>query len=769
MKKKNGFTLIELLAIIVILAIIAVITVPIILNIIDDAKKGSIKDSAYGYKDAINNYYISKLQTKEMNKLDGEYIILEQGQLLLDDKVYDIPFTGTSPNGGYLNYKKNKIIDGCLTIEEYKVTLENDEIKTVEKGQCEQQTITACNNEYFTSSPEEWFEFDTLTGEITGFSEQWDGTKDITIPCKINEINVVSIGDNAFKEKEIESIVINDNIKTIGEKAFSDSKLKKIKLGKNIETIKSSAFSGNQLTNIIIPNSVTTLADGVFYNNILEKVKIGTGVSVIAQGLFSSNPTLETITIPNNITRIESGSFTNTNLKELTIPGNVEYIGGGAFSSIPLEKLILEEGVKTIDGGAFSGTKITELKIPNSVEYISGGAFYAPIEKLVIGDGIKVLNSGIFQSTNISELTLGNNVETIGSGLFSGSKIKKLTIPDSVKTINAGAFSGAPIEELTLGENVKTIGSGAFGGVKITELVIPDSVETLDIGAFGGVSLKKITIGQNVTSMNGAFTANENLKNIYNNTGKAFDWLVVLGESSSQYNFKYGTVVTNYGNVIVSKPGETVPEIGTEICLTNTECFNVINNYLDSNENYNTVLLSKYNLNVGLNKSSDFEENLQNTAGQTCAVKYSDRNDWKAATSSDWDNHPAYAYMSGEPGTTYYGIGYYVNQYVSKLKSLGVTNISGRLVKYEDLINLGCRRWNSCPTDKDWIYRTSFWTGSVSAYTGASGEGASHAERTMIWSLLNTNNFTSVSYSTNYMAGVRPVIEIPTRYLNNYE
>ena len=50
-KKVKGFTLIELLAIIVILAVIAVITVPIILNVIDNAKKGSIKDSAYGFKD----------------------------------------------------------------------------------------------------------------------------------------------------------------------------------------------------------------------------------------------------------------------------------------------------------------------------------------------------------------------------------------------------------------------------------------------------------------------------------------------------------------------------------------------------------------------------------------------------------------------------------------------------------------------------------------------------------------------------------------------
>ena len=42
---RKGFTLIELLAIIVILAIIAVITVPIILNIIDNARKGAASNA----------------------------------------------------------------------------------------------------------------------------------------------------------------------------------------------------------------------------------------------------------------------------------------------------------------------------------------------------------------------------------------------------------------------------------------------------------------------------------------------------------------------------------------------------------------------------------------------------------------------------------------------------------------------------------------------------------------------------------------------------
>ncbi|MCI8445703.1 MAG: prepilin-type N-terminal cleavage/methylation domain-containing protein [Bacilli bacterium] len=50
---KKGFTLIELLAVIVILAVIALIATPIIMNVINDAKEGAEKDSAYGIAKAL--------------------------------------------------------------------------------------------------------------------------------------------------------------------------------------------------------------------------------------------------------------------------------------------------------------------------------------------------------------------------------------------------------------------------------------------------------------------------------------------------------------------------------------------------------------------------------------------------------------------------------------------------------------------------------------------------------------------------------------------
>ena len=61
-----GFTLIELLAVIVILAIIALITVPLILNVIETAKRGSFKDTAYGLIESAELYY-SKQQLNGNN------------------------------------------------------------------------------------------------------------------------------------------------------------------------------------------------------------------------------------------------------------------------------------------------------------------------------------------------------------------------------------------------------------------------------------------------------------------------------------------------------------------------------------------------------------------------------------------------------------------------------------------------------------------------------------------------------------------------------
>ena len=122
MKSKKGFTLIELLSIIVILAIIAVITVPIVLNIVDNSKKGAITNSAYGYKDAISKYYISRLSIdSNFMMADNIYTIDENGYLsYVDDSntenniLYEIQVDGTIPSNGYVQLVKNDVKKACI-------------------------------------------------------------------------------------------------------------------------------------------------------------------------------------------------------------------------------------------------------------------------------------------------------------------------------------------------------------------------------------------------------------------------------------------------------------------------------------------------------------------------------------------------------------------------------------------------------------------------------------------------------------------------------
>ena len=72
MKKKKGFTLIELLAVIVILAIIALIATPIVLNLINTARKGAFARSAEGVLKASKLYYTSSL-VEEVNTTTQEF------------------------------------------------------------------------------------------------------------------------------------------------------------------------------------------------------------------------------------------------------------------------------------------------------------------------------------------------------------------------------------------------------------------------------------------------------------------------------------------------------------------------------------------------------------------------------------------------------------------------------------------------------------------------------------------------------------------------
>jgi len=128
MKKMNkkGFTLIELLAIIVILAIIAVITVPIILNIIENAREGARKNSVIGYGKAVELAYTQALYEKELN-----------GTTTLGGTTGDDVIIGGTTRKLDVNYEGDDVVctsveigtDGKLTMDGCRVNSGNESYK----------------------------------------------------------------------------------------------------------------------------------------------------------------------------------------------------------------------------------------------------------------------------------------------------------------------------------------------------------------------------------------------------------------------------------------------------------------------------------------------------------------------------------------------------------------------------------------------------------------------------------------------------------------
>lgn len=69
---KKGFTLIELLAVIIILAIVALIATPIILDVVEDARKSAAESEANMIVSGINSYCANSEMKKQMGTLgDG--------------------------------------------------------------------------------------------------------------------------------------------------------------------------------------------------------------------------------------------------------------------------------------------------------------------------------------------------------------------------------------------------------------------------------------------------------------------------------------------------------------------------------------------------------------------------------------------------------------------------------------------------------------------------------------------------------------------------
>ena len=206
--KKNAFTLIELLAVIVILAIISLIAVPIVLGIINDAKKSSEEESLKLYFDTVEKA-ITRKQLSSSNFNPDRCEIQSDGNLECFNNnetlgILQIEIKGKTPTNGTLTIKNGKIVekngiinnDNSLTLQLLSECKADQDVVMVN---CDVSDINLDDYNYFvlegdvTASANTWLYFGVSQNMALGTN--WDfvhgQTNHFTYPIKTEKIPAI--------------------------------------------------------------------------------------------------------------------------------------------------------------------------------------------------------------------------------------------------------------------------------------------------------------------------------------------------------------------------------------------------------------------------------------------------------------------------------------------------------------------------------------------------------------------------------------------------
>lgn len=308
--------------------------------------------------------------------------------------------------------------------------------------------------------------------ESNSFCFENSALKKIKIPKKIT-----TIPRNAFSGCEnIKSIgflgsgadvEIPYNLTTIGEFAFAYTGIVNLVIPNSITTISGYAFSYcDSLENVTIPNSVISISYTAFKDcNNIENVNLDSDIN---STIFKSLSGLTTVTIGNNVTYLTTGCFQGcSNLTTVTINSgsNLRTIYDNAFANcVNLETINIPNTVTKI-GSAFNGC--TSLPVENGLRYADTCVVEAVDNSstYTIKEGTRIIGSnGIFGKSNLINLVMPNSVAYIEyAALANNSNLESVTMSNSIVSIGVYAFNNCPkLTSITIPSTTKEIGYEAF-------------------------------------------------------------------------------------------------------------------------------------------------------------------------------------------------------------------------------------------------------------------------------------------------------------------
>ena len=282
-----------------------------------------------------------------------------------------------------------------------------------------------------------------------------------------------------------------------------------------VSTIGESAFANTPIKSLVLPNTIVNIGYKAFYGcTALASINLNEGLEVIGERAFTQSPLCDTICIPKTVKAIGSAAFYCANNPKLravkmlptTAPSLVGFQSQyPVFYPISIKVLIPERSyfsyhtepnwetwtiidpyIHIQDNLRFTFASLTEAKLL--------GFYQTPKKEnpatLVIPSSISITDS------EGSEHVL--SVTQMADSCFRGTYISSVEIPATILRISKAAFRDiSTLTTITLNEGLKGIGERAFtkDSLLTGNIVIPSTVDTIGPAAFHScVGVEKYTL-----------------------------------------------------------------------------------------------------------------------------------------------------------------------------------------------------------------------------------------------------------------------------------
>lgn len=462
---KKGFTLIELLAVIVILAIIALIATPRIMGAVENARKESFRNSAYGLIKAAEKSCALMIMNDDG---DIESVIYN----FSEDDYDNLDFLGEVPKGGTIEVDENCKVSISFHNEKWcaQKNIYTQEVSLIDyEGEgCELQDPI---------SGDVCFSFHADTGTITRYDfDNPECSTDVVIPSQINGTTVEHIGPAALSHP-------------ITQYCYDDE-WDEFELPIDYLSVEGDGLQGcwfdydwegepGPITSVVIPETVLSIGDSAFYWGRLTSVEFPDSVTSLGEWSFNDNQ-ISNVVFGSGLTAIPNSSFSYNELTNLVIPNNITSIGSTAFNFNQLTSVTFHNDLESIGGSAFLSNNLIEVDIPSNVTLGNSVFMMNEISSVNFPEGITSIPNNLFWENQLTSITIPDSVTSIGSAAFRNNQLTEIFIPNSVTNLGGEAFSvnyilqGNALIDNSIGNVTYSENTFANNGADGTVTITPD-------------------------------------------------------------------------------------------------------------------------------------------------------------------------------------------------------------------------------------------------------------------------------------------------------